>query len=106
MNAQFQPATPVSGKANSKGIAGMVCGIIGMVIWLGIGPFAVIFSILSLVLGMMGKKEIDASAGTQGGKGMAITAIVLGWVGIGFTILLVILIAVGISVMGGMSELQ
>jgi hypothetical protein len=71
------PGSPTNGKA----IAGMVLGIV----WLcGIG------SILALVFGYQAKREIEASGGLQEGRGMAIAGIVLGWVGVGFLILYVV----------------
>ena len=55
-------------------IASLVLGIV----WVyGIG------AILALVFGYMAKSQIDASGGTQQGRGMAIAGIVLGWIGIG-----------------------
>lgn len=99
MSAQFQPVAPA--KANGKGIAGMVLGILAFVPGIFITPFNVILSILALVFGMIGKKEIDASAGTQGGRGMAIAGIVLGWVGIGFALIgLLFIIILGASFLG------
>jgi hypothetical protein len=59
---------------NGLAIAAMVLGIV-WIYWLG--------SILALIFGYIAKGQINASAGRQGGKGMAIAGIVLGWVGIG-----------------------
>lgn len=67
---------------NGKAIAAMVLGIL----WLcGIG------SILALVFGYQAQNEIEASAGKQGGKGMAIAGIVLGWIGVGLILLYLVL---------------
>lgn len=70
--APAHPAAPPT--TNGLAIAGMVLGIL-WVWWVG--------SILALVFGYVAKGQIEASAGQQGGRGMAIAAIVLGWVGIG-----------------------
>ena len=52
----------------------MVLGIV-WVYWVG--------SILALIFGYVAKGQIAASAGRQGGGGMAMAGIVLGWVGVG-----------------------
>jgi hypothetical protein len=67
---------------NGLAIASMVCGII-WVYWLG--------SILALVFGYVAKSQIDKSHGTQTGRGMAVAGIVLGWVGVGFLTLIIVL---------------
>jgi hypothetical protein len=71
---------------NGLAIASMVCGII-WVYWLG--------SILALVFGYVAKSQIDKSHGTQTGRGMAVAGIVLGWVGVGFLVLFVLLAILG-----------
>jgi len=67
-------------------IASLVCGILWLY-WLG--------SILALVFGYVAKGQIDRSHGTQTGRGMAIAGIVLGWVGIGFLVLTILLGIIG-----------
>lgn len=64
----------VQPKANGFAIASMVLGIV-WIYWIG--------SILALIFGYKARREIDASAGAQGGRGMAVAGIVLGWVGVG-----------------------
>jgi len=65
-------------ETNGKAISAMVLGIL----WLcGIG------SILALVFGYQAQSEIEESGGAQGGKGMAVAGIVLGWIGVGLIIL-------------------
>jgi hypothetical protein len=64
----------------------MVLGILWLY-WVG--------SILALIFGYVSKSQIERSGGRQGGRGMAIAGIVLGWVGIG---ILVIVIAAAIIV--------
>lgn len=86
-----QPAPPPPpayqvpyGKTNGFAIASLVLGIVGMVgLWL-IGP------ILALVFGYMGKGHIDRSGGLEQGRGLAIAGIVLGWVGIVWSIAMAI----------------
>lgn len=73
-NTQAGPTT------NGMAIAAMVLGIV----WLyGIG------SILALIFGYKARKEIDASGGTQSGRGMATAGIVLGWIGVAGILLLI-----------------
>jgi len=60
----------------------MVCGILWLY-WLG--------SILALVFGYVAKSQVDRSHGSQTGRGMAVAGIVLGWVGIGFLVLFIVL---------------
>jgi hypothetical protein len=84
----YAPAVPAT-KTNGLAIAGMVLGILWLY-WIG--------SILALIFGYVAKGQIDASNGQQGGRGMAIAAIVLGWVGIGVFVLLLIL---GVGVASG-----
>jgi hypothetical protein len=69
-------------RTNGMAIASMVCGILWMY-WLG--------SILALVFGYVAKSQIDKSHGTQTGRGMAVAGIVLGWVGVGFLVLFILL---------------
>ena len=80
---QQQPGAPLPAAASPKStnglaIASMVLGIL-WVYWVG--------SILALIFGYVAKGQIDAAGGTQGGRGMAIAGIVLGWVGVGVLLL-------------------
>ena len=83
LNAHFPKAaaTPTNGapggeeaaETNGLAIASMFVGII----WLfGIG------SIIAIVLGYAGLKQIDASGGHQSGRAIAIAGIVIGIVGL------------------------
>jgi uncharacterized protein DUF4190 len=80
--AQPVPTTGTNGFA----IASLVLGILWLW-WVG--------SVLALVFGYVGKNQIERSGGAQGGRGMAIAGIVLGWVGIGVLILAIVLVAIG-----------
>ncbi len=53
---------------NGMAIASMVLGILWLY-WIG--------SVLALVFGYIARRQIDASGGAQGGRGMAIAGIVL-----------------------------
>ena len=71
-------------QTNGKAVASLVLGVFWM---RGIG------SILALVFGYKGKKEIEESQGTQDGRGFAVAGIVLGWIGIVGLVLIVLAIA-------------
>jgi hypothetical protein len=71
-------------RTNGLAVASMVLGILWLY-WIG--------SILALVLGYVAKSQIDNSRGQEGGRGMAIAGITLGWIGVG--VLLLTLLAVG-----------
>jgi hypothetical protein len=92
----FPPAGPVQPvyiqaappKTNGLAIGSMILGIVWLW-WLG--------SVLALVFGYIAKGQIDRSGGSETGRGMAIAGIVLGWVGVGFLVLIIVLAAVGAS---------
>ena len=76
----MQPAS----KTNGMAIAALVLGIVWMY---GIG------SILALIFGYQAKGQIDASAGRETGRGMAVAGIVLGWIGVGVLVLTILALA-------------
>lgn len=85
-------APPVYAVAQTNGlaIAALVCGIV----WLGgLG------SILALVLGYTAKGQIDRSGGREGGRGLAVAGIVLGWIGVAGMIL--VLLSIGCAASSG-----
>ena len=68
------PPTYQSQQTNGLAVAAFILGLT-WILWIG--------SIVALVLGYTAKGQIDRSAGTQGGRGLAIAGIILGWVGVG-----------------------
>ena len=66
------PTTRTSGKA----VAALVLGILGIVL------LPIVLSIPAIIYGKKARNEIDSSSGLNG-RGLAVTGIVLGWVGIG-----------------------
>ena len=64
---------PVPRRTNGFAVASMVLGILWLY-WIG--------SILALVFGYIARSQIRERG--EGGDGMAIAGIVLGWVGVGF----------------------
>lgn len=90
---------PTFGPTNGYAIAALVLGIVGLV------GFPLIPSILALIFGYKGKREIDNSNGYQQGRGMAIAGIVLGWIAIAIALLLIVFVLVPLVGLGVLSEL-
>ena len=81
--AALAPAT------NGEAIAALVLGI-GSLVVLPLFPVSFIGAIVALVLGYKSRREIDSSEGGQGGRGLAVAGIVLGWIALVISILLAI----------------
>lgn len=81
----YQPrqAAPTNGLA----IASLVSSIAGF--FCGVGY------IVGIVFGFIAMKQIDESGGTQGGRGLALAGVIIGFVsiGIGVLVLIIVLIA-------------
>ena len=73
-------------KTNGLAVAGMVLGILWLY-WVG--------SILAVIFGHVALSQIKRNP-NQGGRGMAIAAVVLGWIGVAI-LAIVILAAIGAS---------
>ena len=69
----------------------MILGILGLVCC---GFFA---GIPALILGKQAQNEIDASGGTQGGRGMATAGFVMGIIACVLGVLIIALYAVGLA---------
>jgi hypothetical protein len=80
--APYPAPTPPN---NSLALAALILGIVGVTFLPGIA------SIPAVVCGFMGKHQIDESQGAQGGRGMAIAGIVLGFLGVFVGILFILL---------------
>jgi Domain of unknown function (DUF4190) len=83
---------PAPVRTNGLAIASLVLGILWLY-WVG--------SILALVFGYVAQRQIDRSQGVEGGGGLALAGIVLGWVGVGF-LLLFLALGVGVGVIVGL----
>lgn len=94
---QVQTMSPRT--TNGFAVASLVLGIVFVG---GIG------SILALVFGYLAKNQIDRSHGVEGGRGMAIAGIVLGWVGVAVVLLMILLMVIGVMAMppGPMGEMM
>jgi hypothetical protein len=66
-------------------IASLILGVASIVMCLG--PFA---AVPALITGYKAREEIDRTGGVQQGRGMAVAGIVLGWVGIGITVIAIV----------------
>jgi type IV pilus assembly protein PilA len=85
----FAPPPPVAGDAptSGKAIASLVCGIF---------TFFLPASIAAIILGHMSLSEIRKSAGRIGGQGIAITGLVLGYLGVVIIPFILIIAAIAI----------
>ena len=109
---------------NKMALASMACGLGGWVVWLlviclslvvgvltlglgnlcllPIGFIPLIAWIASVITGHMGIKQLKERDGAEGGRGMAITGLISGYIGLGLTLLgcvaSVIIVLVGGSI--------
>ena len=102
-SSYVQPPTPADtgygvGATNGFAIAALVLGIIGVTAM----PF--IPSVLALIFGYKGRREIDQSNGTQQGRGLAVAGIVLGWIGVVVCVLGIFFFAVAAIGLGVFAE--
>jgi hypothetical protein len=77
---------------NGLAIASLVASILGVTILPTIG------SIIGVILGYVARNQIRESAGAVGGEGLAKAGIIIGWVGIGLTV-----IGCGIALLVGLA---
>jgi hypothetical protein len=80
---QYQQPYPPPYQAapnSTTAIISLVAGILGLTL------FPIIGSIIAVILGHMAKGEIARSNGTIGGDGAATFGLVLGYIGIGLTV--------------------
>jgi hypothetical protein len=82
-------AQPTNGKAT----AALVLGLLSFLFWFLTG-------IPAVILGHMALNEINASNGTQGGKGSAIAGLILGYIAVGF-----LAICIFCYLLGGLASL-
>jgi hypothetical protein len=88
--AGWPPAGPAGPVQNQKALAALILGLISiplMFCCIGLGT-----GIVSLILGILGRKEIQSSGGTQTGDGMALAGIIIGIIAIVVTIVMTVLV--------------
>jgi Domain of unknown function (DUF4190) len=81
------PYGPLTPTVNGLAVASLVLGIFWL-FWLG--------SFLALIFGYVALSQVNARNGAQTGRGLAITGVVLGWIGVG-TLAFAIVIGVSVS---------
>lgn len=83
--------------SNGIGVAGGVCGIIAVVLcWIPFVDYiSVVLGTLAIIFGALGVRHANASGGA--GKGMAVTGIVCGIVGLAISLIFLLLIYAVIS---------
>jgi hypothetical protein len=88
--ARGPPVRPGYRTSSTNGlvVASLVLGIL-WIYWIG--------SVLALVFGYIARRQIAERQGMQDGRGMATAGIVLGWVGIGFLALVIVLGIAGMA---------
>ena len=85
-DAEGNTAATERTRSNGLAVASLVLGILWL-FWIG--------SILAVIFGHVAHGQIDASHGTQVGRGMATAGLVLGYIGVGIFSLVIGGIAVG-----------
>jgi len=104
MSVQIPPASapapqPSAASTSTMAIISLVSGI------LGLSLLPVVGSIIAVITGPIAKRDIAASGGAQTGEGLATAGAILGWVGIGLTVigLCITGVAVGLPLCLGLS---
>lgn len=87
-NYEGTPSLPNS----SMAIVSLVAAILGFTF------FPVVGSIVAVITGPMAKREIAESAGSLGGEGLAKAGTILGWVGIGLSVIGICIAGVAIAI--------
>jgi hypothetical protein len=99
MSQEYSYAPPPAAPPSSgMAIASLIASILGLTLLPTIG------SIVGLILGYMARNQIQDSGGTMGGEGLAKAGIIVGWIGIGFTLIacciVVLAFALGLGIPG------
>jgi hypothetical protein len=90
-------------RANAKAVWSLVLGVVGVIgtLYCLLGGA---LGIVSVLLGLRGRREIDGSGGTQTGRGMATTGIVLGVLATVLSLVTVVLVLTGVLSTGSTAE--
>jgi len=84
MQTSYGAPVPSAQKTNGMAVTALVSGILGFTMCPGIG------SVVALVTGYIARGQIERSGGTEGGHGMAIAGIVMGWIGVALVVLTIL----------------
>ena len=87
--AQYGGQPPPIQRTNGMAIAALIFGILGVTLLFGVG------AIFALIFGYVARGQIKRSQGLESGSGMAMTGIVLGWIGTIISLVMVILAFAG-----------
>ena len=89
---------PAAPENSDMAIASLIASILGLTLFPAIG------SIIGLILGYMARNQIRDSGGTIGGEGLAKAGIIIGWIGVGLTLIgcciVALAFALGLSIPG------
>ncbi|WP_243225780.1 DUF4190 domain-containing protein [Microbacterium sp. CIAB417] len=97
------PTAPYVPRPNSGlAIASLICGIAGLVLAAFLVPL--IASVVAIITGHMGLNQIKRNP-ALGGKGLAITGLVLGYIGVAFLVLFVGIMLFSLLFVGGLGLL-
>lgn len=88
---QPAPAYPQSYARENHGraTASLACSVVGLFVC------PVVFSVVAIVLGTQARREIDAAPERYGNRGQAQWGVNLGWIGLAFGIVLIVLALTG-----------
>jgi hypothetical protein len=85
------PPPPAPGRpTNGNALASLILGVALFVV----PCVAPVTSIIAVILGYKARREIEASGGYQDGAGLATAGIILGWIGVGLTVLGIVILVV------------
>jgi len=81
MSESYYAPPPTAPQNSGMAIGSLIASILELTLLPTIG------SIVGLVLGYMARNQIRDSGGTIGGEGLAQAGIIIGWIGIGLTVI-------------------
>ena len=91
---EANPGNPTVKNLSNNAFLSFVAGIMGLTI------LPILGSVLAIILGNRARQELDQNWGTLDGERFAQVGIILGWIGIGFSLLSVCL--AGIIIFGAL----
>jgi hypothetical protein len=92
------------GKTNTLALLSLIAGILSVLLLVlslcipcGLRIMALIFGAAAAIMGFMGKKKIDESAGAETGRGLAVGGLITGLIGAVGALILMVLFALVIT---------
>ena len=80
-------AAPENRATNGTAVAALVCGI------LGVTACPLVLSVVALVLGYNARSDLRQPSSREQGDGLATAGIVMGWIGVGISVVIALLFA-------------